>query len=399
MVVASIEGLSLEAKRVFVRVDFNVPLGEGGLITDDSRIRAALPTIEHARDAGARLVLASHLGRPKGKPNPALSLRPVGDRLAELLGQEILFPDDCVGDGPRYLVNNLRDGQVVLLENLRFHAEEEACDDGFSRQLASLADVYVNDAFGAAHRAHASTVGITHHVGEKAAGLLMHKEVANLQRLLDKPERPFVAILGGAKVKDKIGVISNLLSKVDDVLVGGAMAYTFLAAQGHDVAGSRVEPDRFAAAEKILERAETLEVGLHLPVDHRVVPSADDIGPAAQPSVVRNGELPAGSLACDIGPRTAELFAEIISKARTIFWNGPMGIFELAPFAEGTIAVARAVAHAGAFSVVGGGDSVAALGRAGVRPFISHVSTGGGASLEFVEGRRLPGLEALGAYL
>ena len=397
MVVPSIEDLSLAGKRVFVRVDFNVPLGEGGIITDDSRIRAALPTIQRARDAGARLILASHLGRPEGQRNPAMSLRPVGDRLAELLGQEVLFPEDCVGDGPRYLVNNLRDGQIVLLENLRFHAEEKACDDGFSRQLASLADVYINDAFGAAHRAHASTVGITHHVAEKAAGLLMVREVQSLQRLLDNPERPFIAILGGAKVKDKIGVLSNLMSKVDALIVGGAMAYTFLVAQGHDVAGSRVEPERILAATRILESAEAHEVEVHLPIDHLVVGSAEQIGPAAQPTVARNGELPEGSLACDIGPRTASRYADVVSRAKTIFWNGPMGIFELAPFAEGTIAVARAVAHADAYSVVGGGDSVAALGTAGVRPFISHVSTGGGASLEFVEGRKLPALEALGA--
>ena len=395
MTIPSIKDLDLAGKRVFVRVDFNVPLDEGGSVSDDSRIRAALPTIKLVREAGAKLVLASHLGRPEGQRVMELSLRSVGERLAELLDQEVLLPDDCVGDSPRYLVNNLREGQIVLLENLRWHAEEEACDDMFARQLAALADVYVNDAFGAAHRAHASIVGITHHVKEKAAGLLMARELEHLQRLVEKPEKPFVAILGGAKVKDKLGVMNNLLSKVDAIIVGGAMAYTFLQARGVDVRSSRVEAERLPAAERLLERADQTGLKFMLPVDHVYVTSKDDIGPAARPGIARNGELPEGAIACDIGPQTAAIYEDVIRGAKTIFWNGPMGIFEMAPFAGGTERIAKAVAHSGGFTVVGGGDTVAALAKAGVTPFIRHVSTGGGASLEFVEGRKLPGVEAL----
>jgi phosphoglycerate kinase len=395
--IASIKDLDLAGKRVFLRVDLNVPLGEGGTVTDDSRIRAALPTIRLALAAGARLVLASHLGRPDGKAVPELSLRAVGERLAELLDHEILVPEDCVGDAPRYLVGNLRDGQLVLLENLRFHAEEEANDDGFARQLAALADVYVNDAFGTAHRAHASTVGMTHYVKERAAGLLLARELEHLQRLVDRPEKPFVAVLGGAKVKDKLGVMNNLLTKVDALVVGGAMAYTFLKARGVDVRASRVEPDRLPAAERLLERADQTGLKLMLPVDHKYVTSPDDIRTATRPAVARNGELPEGAVCCDIGPQTVRLFEDTLRGAKTVFWNGPMGIFELPAFAAGTESVAKAVARSGGFTVVGGGDSVAALARAGVTPFISHVSTGGGASLELVEGRKLPGVEALRA--
>ncbi len=412
MNIRSVDDLELAGRRVFIRVDFNVPLQKpddapasgrrGALddhitIADDSRIRAALPTIKHCIEEGAKVVLASHLGRPKGQVDPALSLRPVAARLAELIDQEVLVPDDCVGDGPRFLVNNLREGQVVLLENLRFHKEEVECEENFSRQLASLCDVYINDAFGTAHRAHASTFGITKHVQDKAAGRLLFKEIASLSRLLDKPDRPFVAILGGAKVKDKIPVIQNLLGKVDALLVGGAMAYTFLAARDVDMGGSRVEPERIAVAKQLLEKARQLGVDLLLPEDHVVVGSVEEIGPTASPQTVANGAVPAGAVACDIGPKTRERYANVIAGARTVFWNGPMGIFEQEPFAAGTEAVARAVAHSGAFSVVGGGDSVSALSRAGVTPFISHVSTGGGASLEFVEGRKLPGIEALEA--
>lgn len=397
MIIPSIRDVDLAGKRVFIRVDFNVPLGDGGIITDDSRIRAALPTIKLAREAGAKVILASHLGRPDGKRVPACTLRPAGDRLAELTGQEIIFPDDCIGDGPRYLVNNLREGQILLLENLRFHPEEEANDEMFARQLAAFADVYVNDAFGAAHRAHASIVGMTHHVTEKVAGLLLTREITALQRLVERPDKPFVAVIGGARVKDKIGVIQALLPKVDALLVGGAMAATFLKARGWEMGASRIEPERVAAAERTLERAEQLDVDLLLPIDHVIVDRKEDLGPAPRTRVVRNGELSDTALACDIGPQTVSAFESIIATARTVFWNGPMGIFEQAPFARGTEAVAKAAAHSGGFTVVGGGDTVAAVAKAGVTPFIGHVSTGGSASLEFIEGRRLPGLEALRA--
>ncbi len=409
MNIRSIYDMELAGRRVFIRVDFNTPLkknedvpadGRKGAedritIADDSRIRAALPTIKYCIEEGAKIILASHLGRPNGKVDPDLSMRPVASRLAELIGEEVLVPDDCVGDGPRYLVNNLREGQVVLLENLRFHKEETDCDDNFSRQLASLCDVYINDAFGTAHRAHASTFGVTKYVKDKAAGRLLFKEIANLGRLLDAPDKPFVAILGGAKVKDKIAVIQNLLGKVDALVVGGAMAYTFLTAKGIDMGDSRVEPERLEIAKQLLEKARQLNVDLLLPEDHVVVGSVEEIGPNAKPTTVTNDAVPQGAVACDIGPKTRERFANVIAGARTVFWNGPMGIFEQDPFAPGTEAIARAVAHSGAFSVVGGGDSVAALARASVTPFISHVSTGGGASLELVEGRKLPGIEAL----
>jgi len=389
--IRSIEEMDLAGKRVFLRVDFNVPL-DGTTVADDTRIQAALPTIKLAREKGAKLILASHLGRPKGKPNAKYSMVPVGARLAELLGCEVLVPEDCIGDGPKKLVQDLREGGIVLLENLRFHAEEEANDEAFAKQLASLCDVYVNDAFGAAHRAHASVHALPLMVAERGAGLLMQKEVASLTALLDKPEAPFVAVLGGAKVSDKIAVVDNLITKVDKLIIGGAMAYTFLAAQGISLGKSLVEEDKIQIAKRALLKAEARRVQILLPSDHVVV---EEVNVAAPSHIETNVDFPENGIAVDIGPASRAAFEAAISSARTVFWNGPMGIFEMEPFSAGTFAVAQAVAHSGATSVVGGGDSVSALKKSGFLPFVSHVSTGGGASLELIEGKELPGVEAL----
>jgi len=395
----SIRDLDLAGKRVFIRVDFNVPIKDGH-VDDDTRIRAAIPTINYATEHGARVILASHLGRPKGQRVDKYSLRPVADHLAQLLGKQIAFADDCVGPKAEATVETLKDGEITLLENLRFHAEEEKNDEGFARQLAALCDVYVNDAFGAAHRAHASTAGITKFARPAAAGLLMQKELEYLGRVISNPEHPFIAILGGAKVSDKIPVINALIDRaVDKLLIGGAMAYTFLKAEGFTVGKSTVENDMLDTARQIKERCAKSNVELLLPTDHQVVDSYEPIKAGAVAAKTIPIEFTnAGHAGMDIGVETINHFARAMQDARTIIWNGPMGVFEEPPFDQGTVGIAKAAADAadgGAVVIVGGGDSVAAVSRAGVAERITHISTGGGATLEFLAGDELPGVAAL----
>ncbi|MBM3802088.1 MAG: phosphoglycerate kinase [Acidimicrobiia bacterium] len=388
----SITDMDLQSRRVFIRVDFNLPLDEEGRITNDARIRASTPTIQHALSKGARVLLASHLGRPKGKPNPKMSLKPAAAALGALLGKRVTMASDCVGEEVLKQSNGLRDGDILMLENLRFHPEEEANDPGFSKQLAALCDVYVNDAFGTAHRAHASTAGMIPFVSQAGAGLLMQKELAYLGKAIANPDRPYVAIIGGAKVSDKIEVIDNLLNVVDALLIGGGMAYTFLAAEEYEVGKSLVEPDKVALAESLLKKAQERGVKLQLPVDHVV---ASQFDAAADSKITSIQETPMEWMGLDIGPDTVSRFKAQIAGAKTILWNGPLGVFEMEKFAHGTLAIAHAVAESSATSIIGGGDSIAAVTKAGVADKISHISTGGGASLEFLGGAKLPGVEAL----
>lgn len=392
--IKTIKDLELENKRVFIRVDFNVPQDKKTrAITDDSRIRAAIPTIKYAMDKGAKVILASHLGRPKGKPDPIYTLEPCAARLAEIMGCEVLLPEDCIGDAPKKLIGEMRPHQIVLLENVRFHAEEEKNDEAFARQLAELCDVYVNDAFGSSHRAHASVHGLPKLMREKACGFLLEAEIDKLGKIITDPDKPYLAVLGGAKVSDKIAVVENLLNLVDMLVIGGAMANTFLKAQGHDTKASLVEEDKLALARTIMDKARDKKVDLILPVDVVVAASTD----AAEGRIVDVGSIPDGTLALDIGPKTISMIEGACKKAKSIFWNGPMGMFENKAFSNGTFAVARAMAGVRAFSVVGGGDSASAVRKAGpeVERAFTHISTGGGASLELVEGRKLPGIEIL----
>jgi len=389
----SIRDLDLHGKRAFVRVDFNVPIKKG-VIEDDTRIRASLPTIAYAIDKGATVILASHLGRPKGKIAPEFSLRPVAERLGQLLGRPVVFAEDCIGEKVTKAVAEARKSDaVILLENLRFHPEEEKNDPAFAQALAAEADVYVDDAFGAAHRAHASVEGITHYVRQAAAGLLMEKELQYLGHALESPERPFVAILGGAKVSDKIEVIDNLLKKVDRLIIGGAMAYTFFKSRGLPIGKSLVEDDKLDAARRLEADAKTQGVPIELPVDHVVTERIDAASPH---QVLAIGDAAIGDrLGVDIGPATIKSYTDFIVAAKTVVWNGPMGIFEIDAFAAGTNAIADAVARVKGTTIVGGGDSIAAVKKAGVADLITHISTGGGASLEFLGGRTLPGVAAL----
>jgi phosphoglycerate kinase len=391
----TINDVDLRGKRVFIRVDFNVPLKDG-VVTDDTRIRETIPTLRLAIQKGGRLVLASHLGRPKGGPDPKFSLRPAAKKLEELLGKPVAFALDCVGPGAEGQSKALRDGEVLVLENVRFHSEEEKNDEAFSKQLAALCDgVFVCDAFGSAHRAHASVVGITRFVQQSAAGLLMEKELAYLGKAMTAPARPFVAILGGAKVSDKIEVVENLMKIADAMLIGGGMAYTFLKADGQPIGKSLVEDDKVDLARRLREEAQKKKFALLLPVDH-VVGAEFKADTATQ--TVSVSATPDGWMGLDIGPKTIEAYRQKIANAKTIVWNGPMGVFEMPAFAKGTLEIAKAVAAAtgnGAISIVGGGDSVAAVHQSGLADKISHISTGGGASLEFLGGRKLPGVEAL----
>ena len=391
MAIRTIDQIELKGKQVFIRVDFNVPQDEKNNITDDTRILLSLPTIRFVSEAGGKVILASHLGRPKGKKDPKFSLAPVAVRLSQLLGKKVALAADCIREEVQKQIEGMKEGEILLLENLRFHPEEEKNEEAFSKALASLCDIYVNDAFGAAHRAHASTDGMARFVKIVAAGFLMMKEVESLEKVLVNPQKPYVAILGGAKVSDKIGVIQNLLDKVNTLLIGGGMAYTFLKAEGFQVGKSLVEEDQIGFSLNLLEKAKG-KIKFLLPSDHI---AAERMDVQAKREIVKNDKIPSGWVCLDIGPETVKTFSEEIQSAKTIVWNGPMGVFEMEPFSQGTFAIAKAIANSSAFSVVGGGDSVAAVNQAGVADRISHISTGGGASLEFLEGKKLPGIEAL----
>ncbi len=387
-----IEDLDLANKRVLIRVDYNVPLDEKQQITDDTRIQASLPTIQYALSKNAKVILMSHLGRPKGKKNPEFSLAPVAKHLSAVLKQDVLFAQDCIGPDVEKQVNQLKPRQILLLENLRFYAQEEEGEEVFSQALAKLGDVYINDAFGTSHRPHASIVGVTKYIKDSASGYLLQKEIEYLGKAIDNPERPFVAILGGAKVSDKIGVLKNLIHKADAIIIGGAMAYTFLAAKGIATGSSKIEKDKLDLASAVLAEVKAKNKEFLLPVDHVIAQSfKEDAGF----QVTSNDSIPEGWMGLDIGPKSIQKFSQVIAKAKTVIWNGPMGVFEWQSFAKGTQAVAQAVANSKAISIVGGGDSVAAINQCGLNEKITHVSTGGGASLEMLEGIVLPGIEAL----
>jgi len=387
----SIDDLNIKGKKVFIRVDFNVPFDDNLRITDDSRIRSTVPTINYAIDEGAKVILASHLGRPKGKPDPRFSLAPVAKRLQRLLDKDVIFAPDCIGPQVENLISRMKDGDVILLENLRYHAEEEKNDEDFAKNLAKFADFFVNDAFGAAHRAHASTVGIAKFL-PSAAGFLMKKEIEYLKGVVENPIRPFVAILGGAKVSGKIGVLEHLEDKVDKVLVGGGMAFTFIKAKGYEVGDSLVETDIIETAERIRKKLKSPGIKFYLPVDCVI---SQTLEPGAETKIVPTMEIPKGWKALDIGPATVKLFSEALENAKTILWNGPMGVFEIDAFSRGTFSIAHAVADAYALTIVGGGDTDLAVHRAGVTNALSFISTGGGASLQLLEGKELPGIAAL----
>ncbi|MFN4227454.1 MAG: phosphoglycerate kinase [Candidatus Ratteibacteria bacterium] len=391
MKIYSITEKNYKGKKVFLRVDFNVPI-KNGVITDDTRIIATIPTINYLLSQGARLIIASHLGRPEGKPSAEFSLKPVAERLSEILKKEVKFAPDCIGDEVKKMIDSLKDGEILLLENLRFHSEEEKGDENFAKELASLCDAYVNDAFGTCHRKHASVYTITKFVNDIAGGFLIEKEVSSLSKLLINPERPFLLILGGAKVIDKINMVKNLLDKVDTIITGGVMAYTFIKAKNWEVGDSKVEEEAVPVAKEIIKEINKRHLEFHTPLDHIIV---QKISEDATPIVTERGTVPHGWIGVDIGPQAIEEYTDCINRAKTIFWNGPMGIYEIEKFAKGTIEIAKAIANSKAFSVIGGGDSVAIVQKAGVADKISHVCTGGGASLEFLEKGSLPGIEVL----
>ncbi len=392
--IKTIKDINIKNKRVLIRVDFNCPMNKDGSISDDNRIRAALPTIEYAMSQDAKVILVSHLGRPDGKKDPKYTMQPVGEKLAELLGKDVIFAHDCIGEGVWAVIENMKPGAVAILENVRYYKEEEENDKNFARDLSKLCDVYINDAFGTAHRAHASTVGITEFVKDKGIGFLMQKEIESLGTVLNSPKKPFIAILGGAKVSGKIALVENFSKNTDAMIIGGAMAYTFLKAKGFEVGDSMVENDKLELAKKIISRFETKGVKLLLPVDHII---ASELKEGVSWSVTKDENIPAGKKGLDIGPKTIELFKNALKDAAMVIWNGPMGVFEVKPFDNGTVEIAKMLAELDAYTVVGGGDSASAVKKAGVMDKITHVSTGGGASMEFLEGTKLPGIAALEA--